>query len=118
MCFPALTLSQQISVGKQAEGFLVVSLVSSLCIWVPCLFDLKRVSLLNECGVFQVLMGWGGLILYLFWSYSKLLNTAAKIKQCSVNLPHTVVWQSSLWHWELGFQAGWHGFVGNGCTTL
>lgn len=99
----ALTLSQLLSVGKQAEGFLVASLFSSLCIWVPH-FNLKRVSLLNEwcfpgpCGMVGVLAP--GFILFLFLSYSQTLECSSKNKQWSVNLPHTVVWQSSLWHWE------------------
>lgn len=115
---PALTLSRLLRVGKQAESFLVVSFFSSLCVWVPSPFDLKRVSLLNERGVFQVLLGWGGLTLYPFWSCSQAFECSSKNKQWSVNLPYTVVWQHSLWRRELRFQTGCHGLVGDGCTVL
>lgn len=59
----------------------MVPLFTNLCIWVPRLFGLKRVSLLNECGVFQVLVGWGGLILYPFRSYSQAFESSSKNKQ-------------------------------------
>lgn len=54
---PALTLSQLVHVGKQAEAFLLVCLFSCPCTWVPCLLSLKRVCLLSERGVFWVLVG-------------------------------------------------------------
>lgn len=104
----ALTLSQLLSAGKQAEGFLVASLFSNLCIWVPH-FNLERVSLLNEwcfpgpCGIVGVL----ACTLFLFLSYSQTLECSSKSKKWSVNLPHTVVWRSSLWHREWCFQMGW-----------